>query len=534
VIVEPYPGFEEPREFVIPDLLVDPETGEAVDVAQGVEGPKYLRLRTSARQLQISEETRAKNVIRVWNNRNNVATWTLQALHSVSAVSFIYGELRCPSLQGEHLAGAERIHLSDTPLTRALEAWTGQKVEELANDLHRAMAEQSSPKDREKARTALSNIRELMRRFLAPDASGAQPNAASNGGASGTTSQGHQPERQGPTYGDRIDRIVLESDRNDLTIIAGTKVPLTFVAQELGDDGTAHPVRNPRVKLSSNPIGQFHLDVDGLLSATHAGIGEIWLSTDDDSVTSNHLEVWSGEATDVSLELPSDVLKQGEKKQLKITFETPDGPLDDSLIDAEVLDPTMGLVGRHGRFTAGRQEGQAILRVRFGAEATQHRDFAIEIGADSVPPPQGRGDEGGDLPEILMCGDEAPGTSEYPPEKRTVPGGPELPTIIEDPLFQNVVWINPNSKEAMRVRRSGGGSSGVGKVTSRTFIHFVALKCFDILKRLHVRQQIAGGSVTEYTYMQYAFEAEMECADFIDAAWDLSDELLAKEPTADV
>src|SRR6185312_14714363 len=126
-----------------------------------------------------------------------------------------------------------------------------------------------------KARTALSNIRELMRRFLAPDASGAQPNAASNGGASGTTSQGHQPERQGPTYGDRIDRIVLENDRNDLTIIAGTKVPLTFVAQELDDDGTAHPVRNPRLKLSSNPIGQFHLDEDGLLSATHAGIGEI-------------------------------------------------------------------------------------------------------------------------------------------------------------------------------------------------------------------------------------------------------------------
>jgi hypothetical protein len=59
-------------------------------------------------------------------------------------------------------------------------------------------------------------------------------------------------------------------------------------------------------------------------------------------------------------------------------------------------------------------------------------------------------------------------------------------------------------------------------------MHFVALKCFDILKRLRVRQQIAGGSVTEYQYMQYAAEAEMECADFIDAAWDLSDQLFGQ------
>jgi hypothetical protein len=64
-------------------------------------------------------------------------------------------------------------------------------------------------------------------------------------------------------------------------------------------------------------------------------------------------------------------------------------------------------------------------------------------------------------------------------------------------------------------------------------MHFVALKCFDILKRLHVRQQIAGGSVTEYQYMQYAAEAEMECADFIDAAWELGDQLLAREALGD-
>lgn len=527
--IEPYPGFEEPREYPIPDLLPDPETGEAIDVLNGHEGPAHLCLRTSARQLQISQETRAKNVVRVWNNRNNVATWPLQALHSVSAASFIYGKLRCPSLVDEHLSGAERLHLSDTPLVRALEHWTQEKVEELANDLHRAMAEQTSPKERERARSALNSIRDLMRRFLDADATGSQADGEAAGGASGTGSKGRQGERDRNPFGERIDEIILEDGRSDLAVICGTRVPLIFRCVETDDEGKAHPVKNASVRLACEPEGQFSLDDERMLTAFYPGVGEVWLETQDGGVISNRVEVWAGEATDVTLEPPQESLMQGERRQLRFTFDTPDGPLDDALVDAEVLDPDMGRISRHGRFMAGTQEGDAIIRVRFGPEPAEYRDFTVRIGPDRVPPPDGRGDQGGDVPEILFCGDEAPGMSEYPPEQRTVPGGPELPTIIEDPLFPNIVWINPNSKEAMRVRRSGGGSSGVGRVTSRTFMHFVALKCFDILKRLHVRQQIAGGSVTEYQYMQYAAEAEMECAEFIDAAWELSDQLLVRE-----
>jgi hypothetical protein len=54
----------------------------------------------------------------------------------------------------------------------------------------------------------------------------------------------------------------------------------------------------------------------------------------------------------------------------------------------------------------------------------------------------------------------------------------------------------------------------------------VALKCFEILKRLYVRQQIGGGMVTEDQYMQLAAYSEIECSGFIDAAWELSDTIL--------
>ena len=72
IALDPYPGFEDPVEHAIPDVLPDPETGDLVDTVCGTEGTRFLRLFTAAKQLQLSDETKARNVIRVWNNRRDV------------------------------------------------------------------------------------------------------------------------------------------------------------------------------------------------------------------------------------------------------------------------------------------------------------------------------------------------------------------------------------------------------------------------------------------------------------------------------
>jgi hypothetical protein len=54
-----------------------------------------------------------------------------------------------------------------------------------------------------------------------------------------------------------------------------------------------------------------------------------------------------------------------------------------------------------------------------------------------------------------------------------------------------------------------------------------------VLKRLHVRQALRGRTVTEYEFIQLAAFAEIECANFIDAAWEMSDTLLSREERAD-
>lgn len=527
--IPPFPGFETPREFKIPDLLPDPGTSESIKVFEEPGKTGYLRLSTSQSQLQISPKTRAKNVIRIWNQRNNVATWTPQELHGLSAASFIYGELRCPSLTDEHQDGATRQHLSDSALVRALREWAAEHVKQLAEDLHRAMAENTAPRDRERARSALSNIRELMRKYLDPDSSGAASGDGSDGAGSGASGSGRKEPREPIEYGTEIHEIILEPNLRDVTLIAGTKIPLLHRCLEHHEDGSKRPVRASGLILRSEPEGMFTLDPDGMLTAHTSGLGEIWLETEDGSLQSNRREFWTIAATDVELEIPAEPLLQGQRLRLNITFQTPEGPLDDALIDGEVLDSRFGAIGRHGRLTVRHMEGNADVRIWYGADASAYRDFSIPVSTERVPPKEGKGDTGSDVPEILLCGEHAPGMEEYPPERRTIPGGAEYPTIIEDPLFSGIVWINPNSKEAMRVRRGAGGSSGLGKVGNKTFMHFVALKCFDILKRLYVRQQIAGDAVTEFTFMQYAADAEMECADFIDAAWEMTDQLLSRD-----
>ena len=528
VELEPYPGFEEPRQFDIPHQLLDSETGEAIRISEDSGTAGYLRLCTSRNQLQISQYTRPKNVIRIWNHRNNVATWTPQELHGVSASSFIFGEMRCPSLTSQHLDGATRLHLADTPLVRALREWAAGHVKQLADDLHQAMAARTTPRERARANNALKSIRKLMRKYLDADSIGAGTSSDTNGTGIGVSGNGQKQPRKPVKYGKEVHEILLEPNLRDVMLIAGTRVPLLYRCLEHLEDGIKRPVRAKRLVLKSEPPGMFALGEGTMLTTHSAGIGEIWLETPDGTVTSNRREFWAMYATDVDMEIPGEPLLQGQRLKLNITFQTPDGPIDDALVDGQVQDPSFGAIGRHGRLTAAKKEGNACVRIRYGPDSSAYRDFSIAVGPDSVPPREGTGDTGSDVPEILLCGDIAPGTEDYPPERQTIPGGPEYPTIIEDPLFRSIVWINHNSKEATRVRRGAGGSSGLGKITNRTFLHFVALKCFEILKRLRVRQQIAQDFVTEYMYMQYAAQAEMDCAGFIDDAWEMTDQLLSR------
>lgn len=524
--LEPYPGFESALNVPVPDTLPDPETEEPVRTGRGGSTDKFLQLETSTKYLRLSDDLRARNVIRIWNERNNVATWPLPSLGVINpSIAFIYGKLRVPALQGEHLADAHRSTLADTPLTRALERWVSQQVESLAEQLSKAEMRKTRPHDQEKASRALQELRDLMRKFLQPEEITGDAIDNAKGGEKGELETGRKKKRKRSEFGDRIDEIALELMKRRFSMAVGTRIPLIFRCFEVDGESKKPVMPNNLVfKTGLSDIVSFD---EGVLWGDASGKTVIWFESSDGRVLSNKVEVEVVTCTGVDVTVPTEPLLQGQRKQLPIVYHTANGPRDDLLIDGAIDEPGMAWIGRSGMFTAGLVEGTPTLRIRFGPGRGDQRTFPIVIGSERVETRGSGGSEGGNIPEILFCGMTVPGMDNYAPEQRTHMGGEHHTTIIEEPQFPSIVWINPTSKEASRVRRSRGGPTGIGGIGTKTFMHFVALKCFEILKRLKVRQELRDRTVSETQFNQLIAQAEMDCATFIDAAFDLSEKLLA-------
>lgn len=526
--LDPYPGFGQPIDLDIPDVLPDPSTKESVAMSVGGQKPGSLRLETTKSNLALSDDLKARNVIRLWNSRNNVANWLLPALGlAMPAVYFIRGRIDCPALVGEHLIGADRKDLADTPLVRALEAWVVEQVRLLATEIQKAQASETAPQEQERAKKALKAFRDLMRDFLEQrDAEGAESDSGS-GDKSGAQGSGHRKQRYKKEFGSRIDRIVLEREKPELTVAAGTEIPLLLSCFEDQPDGSSKPVKADDLigKTDSSAVVNVTLDK---VEALTAGIALIWLETADETVKSNEVLIEALEASAVDIVAPMEALKQGQKCKLHTSFKTPAGSRDDVMISASIDEPDMGSIGRGGLFTAGGHEGHATIRVKFGPKVTDQASIQIAISSERMPPKGHGGESGSDIPDILLCGEEAPGMLDLPADQRTHHGGQDYPTIIEEPQFPNVVWLNHRSAESQRVRKSMGTPKGLGGIGNRTFAQFMALKCFEVLKRLHVRQQIGDNPVTEAQFLQYAAHAEVECAGFIDHAWEASEQVFKK------
>ncbi len=71
--------------------------------------------------------------------------------------------------------------------------------------------------------------------------------------------------------------------------------------------------------------------------------------------------------------------------------------------------------------------------------------------------------------------------------------------------------------------------AGIG---TKTFAQFLALKCFDILKRLRVFQEAQNSPLTPLQYRQYFAQAEQDCAPFIESAYRIAAEM-ANETRSD-
>ncbi len=522
--LDPLLGFETLPSIPIPSQLQDPKTTEMVSTG----APGTLQLKTSARSLRMPN-TKALNVVRIRNLRNVIGNWSVADLHSQPSSAFIYGTLFAPGIGPEHHVGADRITLADTPLVRALESWTSTQVAELATKIQKAIAKEHKPQELDKANDGLTQMREAMRQFLS-ELSRAK---GGKGNDEGDTDPLPSP------HGQVVRQLVLEGGAQSIALARGTTVPLLLRAYDLSPEGQKLLVPRAQLDLCSDPPGLASLVGRRMLRADAVGRTVVWFVDRVSAVESNRVEVEIVKATGAEIrEIPSRLLLQGEAVPLRIIFQTERGPRGDVLIearadllvDAEVDEPLMGRVDRYGVFTAGGHEGTATVRVRFGPTVNEAAVASLRVGSDRVqksPAKKGGGD-GPDVPVILLCGKEAPNMEEYPPDQRTILPSEQWPTIIDyDPLYEPTIFINQDSRESFQVRKGRGGPRGAAGIGSEIFLQFLAIKCFEILKRLYVQQSFGEASTTVLQFRQAFAEAETSCAPFIDKAFEIAREMTA-------
>jgi hypothetical protein len=522
---EAFPGFVDPIIVPVPDQVTDPQTNEQIGTGTGDEKSRVLTLRTSAKSLR-TEDMRPLHLIRVRNARNVVGLWSVADLSPGASSGFVFGELRVPSLVGEHLAGADRKSLNDTPLVRALEAWTADRVKELADKIQQATAKEHRAEDREKVNESLNKLRDLMREFLSERDRGEQ---GAGKGQTGDGPGGTRPPPPRPSpKGDVVNVIELEGRAASIAIAVGATVPLRVKAFEQTAAGELRPVPSPKLEVKLDHADLIDLDSSQQVTAKRAGTTIVWFESDDGSVKSNTVAVETVHCTGASITgIPDRVLLQGEHLTMKVTYTTDAGLRDDLLHDASVDEIGMGRISRNGVYITGSREGTATLRVRWGVNQIDTVSAPARVGTERVPPRRGAGgDTGGEIPLILLCGTSVPGTDHYPLEQRTIMPSEHLPTIIDfDPAFENVIFINPDSRESIQARRGRGGRKGMAGIATETYNQFIATKCFEILKRLWVFEQAREAPLTEVQFRERFATAETECAPFIENAYKIAEEI---------
>lgn len=520
---EPLPGFVDPLVIPVPDELTDPQTREKVSTGEGDERSRLLTLRTSAKSLR-TEDMRPLHLIRVRNNRNVVGLWSVADLSPGASSGFVFGELRVPSLGGEHLAGADRQSLNDTPLIRALEAWTADCVRELADRIQHATAREHRAEDRDKVNESLNKLRDLMREFLSERDRGDQgAGAGQSGDGPGGTKEPSQPT---PPRGEVLNVIELEGRATSIAIAVGATVPLRVKAFEQTAAGELRPVPSPKLVAKVDRSDLVDLDSSQQATAKGPGITTIWFESEDGGVKSNSVSIETVHCLGASIGgIPDRVLLQGEHLSAKVTYITDAGVRDDLLHDASVDEIGMGRISRHGVYIAASREGTATVRVRWGSNQIDTVSASVRIGTERVPPRRGAGgDSGGEIPLILLCGTSVPGMDQYPLEQRTIMPSEHMPTIIDfDPAFENVIFINPDSRESIQARRGRGGRKGMAGIATETYYQFIAMKCFEILKRLWVFEQAREAPLTEVQFRERFATAETECAPFIEGAYEVAE-----------
>lgn len=431
-LIEPIPGAEVSRIVPVPAELPDPDSGEAIPTG-AMEGVSTLELRTSHVSMRWS--LKARHTISGWtHDGRSTGYWEVPSLSRAGYANQIYGEIRLDAL-AEYKQNDRRNH-SQAPLTRAVQQWISERIEEYAAEFAKIDRLQATQEEQAELSRLNEALNAWKNRFLEKNFGG-----AGSGAREGTEGEKPAPRQQLPR-GEPA-RLVLALSHAQ----AGQGV--TFKPNLQFFDAKGDRIRTVAYRWESTDWAVATIDSDLNMITTHApGVTTLSAVCKDSGLRSNFvtLEVLNIKSIELA---PAEIeVSAGGRYPLIATVHTKDGRQSQGVYLVWTEDNTSVVsVGASGMVFALLPGSSSVI----AGDNQVMSDTPTRVTVTTVNEKQ----DGGGFPRVLLSEIDVDPFGEKPP----------IFSSAEPPVHQrpqdvdhNIWWINMASPLARYYYKSGARS----------------------------------------------------------------------------
>lgn len=434
--IEPLEGGEEPRQFSIPDEVIDPNSGEKVSTTKDGNFKKgTLTLYTSKKSMAWNPP---RHQIYIKAQDEHIGSWYVRDLVGKGMADHIYGYLVLDSLQ--EFKTSDRLEPAPSVLTRAIKEWCRVNIEAYGDEFLKREKLKTSQKERNEWQKISEAMNQWKNKFLKNVGLSVGKDAGSSGGAN----------RANRLPKGTVARVTISLSHSHAGIGVAIRPSIEF------QDSSGQRVRSIPYRLNSSDWNVATFDEDLFKIITNSpGETEIWAETLEGKIISNKADLHVLDIKRISMKEEVVEIPAGRFKPIGLEIEDRNGHKYD---------------GAYLIWTADNVEVVRIGEAGVAwALATGHSE--IVAGDDRIMTSPGTlvkvvegvgsGDKkGSGFPQILLSGiDPDPFNPDAEPVQLSRKNPPVHQRVSPDDIGHQIWWINMAAPLAHRYWAEASGEA---------------------------------------------------------------------------
>jgi hypothetical protein len=443
--IVPYPGFEIPIAYEIPEELPDDNGVTQSTTLHGARPRGRLILYTSRENMPHAyKKLKPRWKVTYRTEKQMIGSKPLSELVPTTPGSyFIYATVELSALEPDYVA-LGRVRPNEGPLVEAVDRFVADKVRALAKEISDRRRQELDQQALDEVHEENRKLDNFKNRFL-----------PSGGiGGDGGFGEGGKGPKEGDLHPDRIreygevpESIVLEWDpAQTLRIGRHVKLRINSLLKPRALDGSGRLVARVKLEWISADRHIVRFEDGDLMTALSKGTTEVWARIKGMPIESSrlHAEVWTVDhvlLTPRTLEIPL-----GRRKQIVAEVTSDEGFRSTNVFlnwEHDADDPLIVRIIPTG-LISGNRLGSTSISAGAGDPTKGGVWARIRADVTVIPNPE-QIERGGGYPQLLLTGrDTDPATGEI---RR---GDPDQPTLWQEvtDYQNNIWWLNLDSPEA--------------------------------------------------------------------------------------